>query len=171
ALTLTATGIVLAYVVRDLAAGVALIDRALALNVNLAFAWFWGGYVKLWYGEPDAAIERFARSMRLSPLDPYMSRVHAAIAESHFYAGRYDEASSQAAIAIQEAPYHNGLRIVAASNALAGKLKQAQIAMARLRELDPELRVSNLRNVQGPYRRPQDIARYEEAMRTAGLPE
>ena len=42
---------------------------------------------------------------------------------------------------------------------------------ARLRELDPELRVSNLGNVQGPYRRPEDIARYEQGLRKAGLPD
>jgi len=171
ALALTAAGTVLAYVVRDLDAGAAYIDRALLLNANLAFAWFWGGYVKLWLGEPDAAINRFERAMRLSPLDPRMPRVQAAIADAHFHAGRYDEASSWATIAIREVPYHNGLRILAASNALAGRQEQARLAMARLRQLDPELRVSNLGNVQGPYRRPEDVARYEDAMRRAGLPE
>src|SRR6266404_1325136 len=50
-----ASGIVLAYVVRDLDAGVALMDRALAQNANLAFAWFWSGYVKLWLGDPDCS--------------------------------------------------------------------------------------------------------------------
>ena len=171
ALVLTAAGMVLAYVVRDLDAGVALLDRALELNTNLAFAWFWAGYARLWLGEPEAAIERFARAMRLNPLDPYMPRVQAAIADAHFHAGRYEDASSWAAIAIREAPYHNGLRIVAASNALAGRLEPARAAMARLRELDPELRVSNLGNVQGPYRRPEDIARYEQGLRKAGLPD
>jgi TolB-like protein/tetratricopeptide (TPR) repeat protein len=171
AVALTAAGTVLAYVVRDLDVGIAYIDRALVLNANLAFAWFWGGYVKLWLGEPDAAIERFALAMRLSPLDPRMPRVQAAIADAHFHAGRYDEASSWAAIAIREVPYHNGLRIAAASNALAGRLERAQIVMARLRQLDPELRVSNLKSVQGPYRRPEDIARYADALRKAGLPD
>src|SRR5262245_11618767 len=107
ALALTAAGTVLAYVVRDLDAGAAYIDRALLLNANLAFAWFWGGYVKLWLGEPDAAIERFERAMRLSPLDPRMPSVQAAIADAQFHAGRYDEASSWATIAIREVPYHN----------------------------------------------------------------
>jgi len=171
ALALTAAGTVLAYVVRDLDGGAAYIDRALLLNANLAFAWFWGGYVKLWLGEPDVAIERFERAMRLSPLDPRMPRVQAAIADAQFHAGRYDEASSWATIAIREVPYHNGLRILAASNALAGRQEQAKLAMARLRQLDPELRVSNLGNVQGPYRSPEDVARYEDAMRRAGLPE
>jgi len=93
-------------------------------------------------------------------------------AHAHFFAGRYEEASSWAAMVLRERPdFHDGLRIAAASNALVGRPEAAQAAMARLRDLDPELRVSNLRNVQGPYRRLQDIARYEEALRTAGLPE
>jgi hypothetical protein len=37
-------------------------------------------------------------------------------------------------------------------------------------EIDPALRVSNLGDIT-PLRRPQDIARYAEAMRKAGLPE
>jgi TolB-like protein len=172
ALALSTAGVGLAYVVRDLDTGLALIDRALALNPNLAGAWHWGGYARLWLGEPDVAIERFARAMRLSPLDPRMSSMRSAMAYGHFFAGRYDEASSWAASALLEAPdYHHALRISAASNALAGRLEQAQKAVAQLRQLDPVLRVSNLRDIQGPYRRPQDQPRYEEGLRQAGLPE
>jgi TolB-like protein/DNA-binding SARP family transcriptional activator/predicted ATPase/class 3 adenylate cyclase len=172
AFSLCVAGAVLAYVVRDLDTGVDLIDRALVLNPNLAVAWFWGGFVKLWYGEPDAAIERFARAMRLSPMDLSMPGMQAAMADAHFHAGRFDEASSWAAMAIGGgAPRHNAFRIAAASNALAGRLELAGEAMARLRQIDPALRMSNLRDVQGPYRRPEDHARYTEAMRKAGLPE
>ena len=67
---LAASGWALAYVVRDLGVGAGLIDRALVLNSNLAEAWYCGGWVKNWLGEPELAIERFARAMRLSPLDP-----------------------------------------------------------------------------------------------------
>jgi hypothetical protein len=63
------------------------------------------------------------------------------------------------------------LHMVVASNALAGRLEQAQTALARLRQLDATLRVSNLRERLGPYRRPEDLARYEEGLRKAGLPE
>ena len=73
AIALAASGWALAYVVRDLELGAALIDRALVLNSNLAEAWYCGGWVKNLLGEPEPAIERFTRAMRLSPLDP---RVH-----------------------------------------------------------------------------------------------
>ena len=42
--------------------------------------------------------------------------------------------------------------------------------MARLRQIDPELRVSNLKDMT-PLCRPEDRARYEDGMRKAGLPE
>ena len=172
ALALGTAGMALAFVVRDLDAGSTFIDRALGLNSNLAMAWFFGGWVKIWLGEPDAAIERFTRAMRLSPLDPYMPRTQNATAHAHFFAGRYDEACSWAARVLRERPdFHDGLRIAAVSHALAGRPEPAQEAVTRLRQLDPELRVSNLRYMQGPYRRPEDTARYEDAMRRAGLPE
>jgi TolB-like protein len=67
AFALAASGSAQAQFVRDLDVGAALIDRALVLNSNLAEAWLWGGWVKNWLGEPELAIERFARAMRLSP--------------------------------------------------------------------------------------------------------
>src|SRR5258708_22515187 len=95
AMALAAGGYALAYVVRDLGVGAALIDRALVLNSNLAEAWFYGGWVKNWLGEPEAAIERFARAMRLSPLDRMMG-IRGGTPHAHFFPGRYDEAASWA---------------------------------------------------------------------------
>jgi hypothetical protein len=66
AFALAAGGYALAFVVRDLGVGAALIDRALVLNSNLAVTWSYGGWVKTFLGEPEAAVERFARAMRLS---------------------------------------------------------------------------------------------------------
>ena len=142
------------------------------LNSNLAEAWFFGGWVKNWLGEPEPAIERFARAMRLSPLDPRMTGMRSGTAHAHFFLGRYDEAASWAAMALQDNPdFQPGLRIDAASNAMAGRPEQAHKAVARLRQLNPALRVSNLKDVLGPYRRAEDLSRYEEGLRRAGLPE
>ena len=172
AIALAASGWALAYVVRDLEVGAALIDRALVLNSNLAEAWFFGGWVKNWLGEPEPAIERFARAMRLSPLDPWVTGMRAGTAHAHFFLGRYDEAASWAAMALQDNPdFQPGLRIAAASNAMAGRPEQAHKAVARLRQLNPALRVSTLKDVLGPYRRAEDLSRYEEGLRRAGLPE
>jgi tetratricopeptide (TPR) repeat protein len=138
AIVLAASGWALAYVVRDLEAGAALIDRALALNSNLAEAWFYGGWVKNFLGEPETAIERFARAMRLSPLDPRVMIILSGTAYAHFFLGRYDEAVSWGAKALQDnSDFQPGLRIAAASNAMAGRPEQAHKAVARLRQLHP----------------------------------
>src|SRR5262249_1715219 len=127
AVALAASGLALAYVVLDLETGADYIDRALALNANFARAWFFGGWLKIWLGEPDAAIERFMRAMRLSPRDPYMPRMQNGTAHAHFFAGRYEEATSWAAMVLRERPdFHDGLRIAAASNALAGREEPAR---------------------------------------------
>jgi tetratricopeptide (TPR) repeat protein len=137
AIALTAGGHALAYVVGDLEVGAALIDRALALNSNLAQAWLFGGWVKIFLGEPEGALERFARAMRLSPVDPLAMSMRGGTAFAHFFLGRYDEAASWAAMALQDNPDHQpGLRIAAASNAMAGRPEQAHKAMARLRQLN-----------------------------------
>jgi tetratricopeptide (TPR) repeat protein len=108
------------------------------LDPNLASAWLFGGWARIWLGEPDVAVKHIARAMRLSPLDPLMSRMQSAIAYAHFFAGRYDETSSWATKALREFPdYRDALRISAASHALGGRLEQAQKALARLRKLVP----------------------------------
>jgi hypothetical protein len=73
---------------------------------------------------------------------------------------------------LQDNPdFQAGLRIDAASNAMAGRPEQAHKAVARLRQVNPALRVSTLKNVLGPYRHAEDLSRYEEGLRQAGLPE
>ena len=128
--------------------------------------------MKVWLGEPDAAIDHLARAMRLSPLDPIMRSFRNATAHAHFCAGRYDQASLWAEMVLQENPDSlPSLRIAAASNALAGRTKEASKMCARLRHVDPALRISNLRDRVGPYRRQEDIARLIDGLRKAGVPE
>jgi TolB-like protein len=171
AVALARGGWVLAHVARDLRGGASLIEHALVLNSNLAEAWQCGAWVKNWLGEPEIAIERFARVMRLNPLDPNMSGMRSGTAHAHFFLGRYAEAASWAGMALQyNSDFQPGLRISAASNAMGGQLEQAHTAVARLRQLNPELRVSNLKDMIGPYR-VEDLSRFEDGLRRAGLPE
>jgi len=172
AIALSGSGWALAFVVRDLGAAADLMDRALVLNSNLAEAWRFSGWVKSWLGEPEAAIERFARAMRLDPLDPRMGGMRSGVAHAHFFARHYDEAAGWAAMALQDNPdFQPALRIAAASDAMAGRLEAARRSVARLRELNPTLLVSNLKEALGPYQKADDVSRYEEGLRQAGLPE
>lgn len=172
AVALSCGGFALAYVVGELDAGVAFIDRALLLNPNLATAWNVSGWVRVWRGEPEIAIEHLAKATRLSPLDPLTNRTRTTTAHAHFFAGRYDEASSWASMALREWPdYQTALRIAAASNALAGHLDEAKGMRKRLQKLDPNLRISNLEDELGPYAKREHVARYAAGLRAAGLPD
>jgi TolB-like protein/Tfp pilus assembly protein PilF len=172
AIALSAGGYALAHIAGDLDGGAAFIERALVLNPNLAGTWLNSGWVRVWLGESEVAIEHLARAMRLSPLDPILFRMQGATASAHFFAGRYDEASSWAEKALRENPnLQQALRVAAASHALAGRLERAREAIARMRPLDPDLRISNFKDRLPALRRPEDFTKYVEGLRKAGVPE
>jgi TolB-like protein/class 3 adenylate cyclase/Tfp pilus assembly protein PilF len=171
ALAIARAGMVLAYVVEDFDSGALLLERARTLNPNLSAVWHASGWLKVWMGEPETAIEYLERFVRISPLDPLLHSVRSAIAFAHVFAGRFTEAVSYAEKALADNPNtHQALRATALSCAWAGRTEQAQKAISRLLEIDPTLRVSKLVNIT-PLQRVQDIARYQEGMRKAGLPE
>ena len=62
AVALTRGGHALAHLGGDLDGGVALVDRALVLNPNLAAAWFLGGFLRIWRGDPDQRHRALSRA-------------------------------------------------------------------------------------------------------------
>ena len=121
-------------------------------------------------GEHQSAIDRFERALRLSPRDPTVFHMRTGIAYASLLAGQYDIASSEAREALRDQTWLGGLRVLAASKALAGHLEEAREAMGHLLEVDPALRVSNLKDRISPLQ-PEDFAKYVEGLRKAGLPE
>jgi len=163
-------GFALARAAGDLDNGLAFLDRAIAINPNLAAAWGFSGRVRVYRGEPELAIEHLARAMRLSPLDWERFGFLGSTAFAHLFGGRYDEASTWAEKAIRENPNFLPVCVIAAaSNALTGRMKEAKTALERLRQIDPSLRVSNFKNSLF-FRRPEDIAKLAEGLEKAGLP-
>ena len=152
-------------------AGGAKIDRALALNANIPAAWLVGGWTKIYLGEPEKAIDYFRHAIRLNPLDPLMARMQTGIAAAQFLGGRYKEAASSAQSALRQHPNDLPLlRVAAVSHAFAEDMEEAQKAIARVLHLDPALRLSKVAAL-APCRRPEDVSRYVDGMRKAGLPE
>jgi adenylate cyclase len=171
AFALSSSGFAVANILGDLDAGAALIDRALALTPNYSLALVQSGYVRVWLCEPDLAIEQLQQAMRLSPVDSLMFMMQTAMAFAHFIAGRYDEAYGWAEKALQRNPFVSpATRIAVASAALLGRSGEAAKYLALLRQLDPGLVVSNLKE-RVNLRRPDDLARLAEGLRKAGLPE
>src|SRR5262249_27652170 len=142
----------------------------LALNPNFAWGWGFSGWINVWLGKPELATEHLARALRLSPHDPLTLSYQTATACAHFFSAQYPEAWSWAETAMRDRPdYAFPHCIGAASGALAGKVPEAEKAMARLRELMPDLRISNLGEL-FPLRRPEDASTFADGLRKAGLP-
>ena len=128
-------------------------------------------WAKAFLGEPDEAIKRATSAMRLSPLDPFSYRALGAIGLAHFIAGRYDEASLWGEKSLQVRPHYlPAICYLAAAKELAGRHDEAQKVMAHLRDVDPAMRVSDVKDWM-PIRRPEDLTRYEDGLRKAGLPD
>lgn len=110
----------------DHAAALTAIDRALALNPNSAPAWTWRGWVLVWLGQSDRAIEAFENSLRLSPLDPLGWYPTAGIGFAHALAGRYEAAVEWADRSLREQPrYASVIRFKAAACARLGRIEEA----------------------------------------------
>ncbi|AWY39884.1 CadC-family transcriptional regulator [Pseudomonas putida] len=171
AVALTRAGHALAHLAGDVDGGIALLDRARLLNPNLAPAWFLGGILRTLRGDCESAIKDLTHAARLSPLDPEMYRMQVGMALSHFFAGRYDCAAEWAEKALRNLPTLLPVAaLLPACHALSGDMGKAAQAMQRLRELDPGLRIARLKDWL-PIQRPEDLARFSEGLRLAGLPE
>jgi tetratricopeptide (TPR) repeat protein len=152
----------LAYFGEDIGSMTALIDRALALNPSFARGWYISGILKLWAGQPDAAIERVETSLRLSP------RVRTGwalnqIAYAHFVSRQFDAAATKLVLAIQEDPsFPNPYRHLAACYAHMGRLGEAREIVKRLREITPAVVPSVI-----PYRNPEHRELFFSGLRLA----
>lgn len=164
-------GYALAFVGGEQDIGSALVDRALKLNPNLPSAWYADAWLRIWRGEPETALRHFVHVARLSPFEPMMAVLKSSIMFAHCMIGQYDKACSLAEQVLRESPdLHMALRFGAASFGLAGRWDDARRTVDRLRWRDPRLRLSDLKELT-PLRRPDDLARYEETLCRAGLPE
>jgi tetratricopeptide (TPR) repeat protein len=170
---LSSTAWAVAYILRDLAHAKLLVDRAVALNPNLAIGWARSGWINLWSGNPAVAVEHLTRAMRLDPLPGHIpGSVLAAMAHALFFLGKYDEATAWAERMVRENPdTHPGLRIFVASAAFAKMTDLAREGAKRLGSIDPEFRISRLASYLGPYQKPEFLEKYAEGLRLAGMPE
>ncbi|WJR80432.1 winged helix-turn-helix domain-containing tetratricopeptide repeat protein [Bradyrhizobium sp. NP1] len=162
-------GYVLAFVAREFDDAAMLMEQGLAVNPNYALGWMLSAWLRVWRGESDLALDHVARAMRLNPLDPSMYGLYGAMAYAHFIAGRYDVAASYAEKVTRDNPILLLANSVsAASSALAGRLDQAQQALARVLACDRGLRASSLTDL-APFRRAEDADAFARGLRHAGL--
>jgi len=140
-----------------------LVDRALTLNPGFAGGWHISGFLRLWAGQTDLAIEHAAVALRLSP------RAHAEsssflIGAALFFSRRFEEAIPRLRVAIEETPaFLTTYRFLAACYAHAGLLDEARATIARLRAITPEVMV----NYPLPFRDPRHRELYFSGLRLA----
>ena len=171
ALSLTWAGYALVSVCSDHAGGGAMMDQALSLNPNLAACWLTRAALSLYQGNHEAAIEESARALRLNPIGFDANFIEGIAAAAHFLIGRYDETLLWSARILARRPWAIvGLQAQAAAYALTGNLDAARKAMTALLRAQPTMTVASQRDVH-PYLRPQDLAKWLDAFRLAGMPE
>jgi TolB-like protein len=147
----------------DIDAMMLLVDRALALNPGYARGWHVSGFLRLWAGQTDLAIEHAAMALRLSPRAQAESSSFL-IGAALFFSRRFEEAIPRLRVAIEETPaFLTPYRFLAACYAHAGLLDEARTTIGRLRALTPEVMV----NYPLPFRDPRHRELYFSGLRLA----
>jgi pentatricopeptide repeat protein len=127
------------YFGEDIEPAIKLIDRALALNPSFYRGWGISGWLRLWAGHMDVAVEHLKTAIRLSPLNPNATQLYG-IAVAHFFEGRFGDAIALLVTALDELPGHAGIyRYLASCYARAGRLDDAREIIKRLRTITPSV--------------------------------
>jgi len=119
----------------DLDAMIVLVDRALSFNPSYARGWHISGFLRLWGGQTDLAIEHAGRPLRLSP------RTQAGMTSwlmgaALFFSRRFEEAVPRLRVAMEDMPgFPTSYRFLAACYAHMGLLDEARATIGRLRAL------------------------------------
>jgi adenylate cyclase len=147
-----------------------LLERAVTLDPNAAWAWARLGWLENYADQPKKAIENFERALRLSPIDPMNFNNYAGIGSAHEVAQEYDKAAAFYRRALEERPNASWIyRNLAASLSGAGRVEEAKQAFADLMRSYPDLTVSRFK--QAMVFSPAVLNRMAENLRKLGLPD
>jgi adenylate cyclase len=170
AFALAISGHVLTYIGHEYDRGAAMVEQAVALNPNLAVAWYSRGWVTLMCGEGERAVESFDRMVRLSPLDRLRTSAWNGSSFGLYQLGRYDEGCAVAMKSLQLARNAHTLGALAVNAMGAGRTAEASRTVAELLKLQPGFRTSHVRDA-FPVRDADEREKMIAAFREAGLPD
>jgi adenylate cyclase len=156
--------------VRNHGAARVLLERAVAIDPNAAWAWSRLGWLEAYAGQPQKAIMNFERALRLSPIDPMNFNNYVGIGAAHAVAQEYDEAAAFFRRALQERPNAYWIyRSLAPSLLGANRIEEAKQAFAELMRSHPDLTISKFK--QAMVYSPAVLDRMANNLRKLGLPE
>ena len=147
-----------------------LLNRAVTLDPNAAWAWSRLGWLENYTDQPEKALANFERALRLSPIDPMNFNNYVGMGSAHEVTQEYDRAAAFYRRALEERPNAVWIyRNLASSLSGAGRVDEAQQAFAKLMRSYPDLTVSKYK--QAMVFSPTVLDRMAEALRRLGLPD
>jgi adenylate cyclase len=147
-----------------------LLERAVSLDTNCAWAWSRLGWIENYSDQPNKAIENFERALRLSPIDPMNFNNYVGIGSAHEISERYDEAAALFRRALVEQPNAVWIyRALAAALSGAGRIEEAKQALVEVLRYYPDLTISKVR--QAMVFSDAALDRMAENFRKLGLPD
>jgi tetratricopeptide (TPR) repeat protein len=154
----------------DLDAANLIIRKALSVDGGSAWAWSRSGFIDMYNGDTESAIERFKIALDLAPQDSFAFNNLVGIGCAHFQAGRYLEAARWKERALAEHPSATWIhRTLCPAYVLAGAGPEARRSLCALRGEYPDLTVSDVRQGMPPVT-PVFLDRVVDALHTVGLP-
>jgi len=155
-------------ITREYQRAASMLDRALSLDPNSAWAWNRSGWLHNYRDDPEVAIEHFERSLRLSPFDPMAFNCEMGIGCAHFIAKRYDLATQWQEKALAAKPSAVWIhRTLAPSYAHAGEIGKARASVEELVKEYPEIRIADI--LQALAFSKEVMSRFVEGLQQAGL--
>jgi len=168
---LTIAGHVRAFLHRRLREAIALHERALSLNPNLAMAWALSAIAYAYMGEPEEAERRNVRYKRLSPLDPHAFFFDGFFTVINLLKRDFESAVVAGRSVTQMNPALSaGYKPYLAALGHLGRTQEAAVARRRLLAIEPDFTVEHFLEI-APFERESDRELYARGLRLAGLPE
>jgi adenylate cyclase len=157
-------------IVRNLGTARIVLERAVSLDPNSAWAWSRLGWLENFSDNPERALENFDRALRLSPLDPMNFNNNVGIGAAHEVAERYVEAAQFYRRALQERPHAFWiLRFLVSALVGAGRMDEAKVEFEHLRSVYPDSTITKFRNAM--MFSPAMMDRMAAHWRAVGLPD
>lgn len=150
---------------------IARLKIAIDLNPNSTWARANLGLALTSSGRGDEAVAPLSEALRLSPRAQNNFMYHHLMGFALFVAGRYEEGLASADTSLREnSGYPGAYRVRAACLSQLGRIDEATAALAEFLRLAPDATVTSIK-AQVPLKRPEDLKRYIDALKQAGLPD
>jgi adenylate cyclase len=168
-LILTVLGAVHTFA-RNYGAARVMLERAVALDPNAAWAWSRLGWLETYADRPENALAHFEKALRLSPLDPMNFNNYVGIGSAHQVAGDDAKAADCFQRALEERPNAHWIhRSMAPALLSAGREAEARASFAKLMAAYPDMSVKKFKEAM--VFSPAVLERIAVDQRKLGLPE